>query len=96
LDEKAPGHFHPGAAEWESAVVEALASGDPDRLLRLSPSLSADVLASGRAPWQVLAGAASGTRWEASLLHSSSPHGVAYHVATWLTSYPGRTKNNVH
>jgi hypothetical protein len=39
--------------------------------------------ASGRAPWQVLAGAAEGAGLSGTLLHESAPYGVGYLVAAW-------------
>jgi hypothetical protein len=60
-----------------------LRDADPAALAALDPDLAAQLWASGRAPWQVLAGAASGRAWRGELLHSSTPFGVAYHVSVW-------------
>ncbi|MYW73187.1 hypothetical protein GTW08_13745, partial [Pseudonocardia sp. SID8383] len=49
----------------------------------LDPDGAAALWASGRAPWQVLAGAARGRAWTAAHRHTSMPYGVAYHVALW-------------
>jgi hypothetical protein len=69
----------------DTAAREALAYADAGALLELDPDLGRELAVSGRAPWQVLAGAARATRipWRAELLHSSAPYGVTYHVAVW-------------
>jgi hypothetical protein len=50
----------PRAEPFDAAVLEALVDVDTARLLALDPELAARLLATGRAPWQVLAGAAAG------------------------------------
>ncbi len=82
-DERAPGHLDPRAAGFDAAAGAALAAGDPDALLALDPGLAAALLAAGRAPWQVLAGAAAGRRWQAQVAYEAAPYGVGYVVATW-------------
>jgi hypothetical protein len=94
----APGHLHPDAEAWDAEVARALATADCGALAALSPARAVELMASGRAPWQVLAGAAVGRSWQSGLTFSAAPHGVAYHVATWLpvdgASSPGpRTRN---
>lgn len=83
--EKAPGHLDGRAGPFDAAVAAALRAADPAALAGLDPGLAAELLAAGRAPWQVLAGAvtATGGHWRGELLHSSIPFGVAYHVAAW-------------
>jgi hypothetical protein len=39
--------------------------------------------AAGRAPWQVLAGAAGDSPVKAQVLYEGAPYGVGYVVATW-------------
>ena len=82
-DEKAPGHLDPRAAGFDAQAEAALLAGDPEALLALDPELAADLLAAGRAPWQVLAGAAAGRRWQADVTYAAAPYGVGYLVATW-------------
>jgi hypothetical protein len=60
-----------------------MAAADPAALAALDPALAAELWASGRAPWQVLAGATREGEWKGELLHSSRPFGVGYHVAVW-------------
>ena len=55
----------------------------PQTLLALDPALSDELLVAGRAPWQVLAGAADGGSWSAAVTYDAAPYGVTYLVATW-------------
>ncbi|WP_431729036.1 class III extradiol dioxygenase subunit B-like domain-containing protein [Verrucosispora sp. TAA-831] len=83
--EKAPGYADPRAEAYDETVAEALADADVDALFGLDPVRSAQLRVAGRAPWQVLAGAAraSGGDWHGELRHHSAPYGVAYLVANW-------------
>ncbi|ABD12870.1 hypothetical protein ThrDRAFT_01675 [Frankia casuarinae] len=54
---KAPGGLDPRAAAFDATAAAALAAGDPAGLLALDPGLARELLAAGRASWQVLAGA---------------------------------------
>lgn len=56
---RAPGGFDQRAAAFDAAAAAALAAGDPAGLLALDPVLGRELLAAGRASWQVLAGAAT-------------------------------------
>jgi hypothetical protein len=58
---------------------------DAEALLGLDPVLSAELGVAGRAPWQLLAGAARGAggRWRGDLSYYAAPYGVAYFVANW-------------
>jgi len=80
---KGPGGLHPDAEPFDTAVAAALAAGDPDALAALDPAHATDLLAAGRAPWQVLAGAARGGNWRGAVTWTGSPYGVTYLVATW-------------
>jgi hypothetical protein len=82
---KAPGYDDPRAAAYDDGVARALATADTDALLDLDPALSARLKAAGRAPWQVLAGAAraAGGAWRGELTYHAAPYGVGYFVATW-------------
>ncbi|WP_231116307.1 class III extradiol ring-cleavage dioxygenase family protein [Motilibacter rhizosphaerae] len=71
------------AVPWDTAVEEALAAGDPAALAALDPALAVELAVDGRAPWQVLAGAAAGRSWSGELRCSCAPWGVAYAVASW-------------
>jgi hypothetical protein len=81
--EKAPGWFDPRAEPFDATVAAALAEADLDALLGLEPALARDLLAVGRASWQVLAAAAAGVRWQAEVTCDEAPFGVGYLVASW-------------
>lgn len=84
---KSPGGFDERAEAFDAVVAAALDAADPEPLAELDPELGAAMWAAGRAPWQVLAGAArAGGAWSGSLRHTSAPYGVAYHVALWHRS----------
>lgn len=81
--DRAPGGPDPRAAAFDANAGRAIGAADTDALLALDPGLAAALGATGRAPWQVLAGVAAGRSWRAELLHSSAAFGVGYHVAVW-------------
>ena len=64
-------------------AVHALAAADDHWLGRLDPELDDELLVAARAAWQVLAGAADGTRLQGRLLCLANPCGVSYLVASW-------------
>jgi hypothetical protein len=80
---KAPGYLDKRAEPFDAAVAAALAAADTGALAALDPVLARELKAAGRAPWQVLAGAAGNGGLAGTLLHESVPYGVAYFVATW-------------
>lgn len=81
--EKAPGYLDPRAAAYDARVGEALAEADRDALLELDPGEADSLLVAGRAPWQVLAGAAEGAQLTARDACFAAPYGVGYHLVTW-------------
>jgi hypothetical protein len=82
--EKAPGYFDPDAPAWDEAALAALRRGEPTGLLALDGELGARLLAAGRAPWQVLAGAAGDDAFDATVDWADAPYGVMYVVGTWM------------
>ncbi|SHM45146.1 class III extradiol dioxygenase subunit B-like domain-containing protein [Cryptosporangium aurantiacum] len=84
-DEKAPGALDPRAVPFDTAVADALAAVDTAALGALDPALARELLAAGRAPWQILAGAveADGRPWKGELRSTDAPYGVGYLVASW-------------
>ncbi|MFC4035099.1 class III extradiol dioxygenase subunit B-like domain-containing protein [Streptomyces polygonati] len=80
---KAPGYLDERAVPFDAGVAAALAAADTRALAALDPELAHALKAAGRAPWQVLAGAADGSGLGGELLHESSPYGVGYFVAAW-------------
>jgi hypothetical protein len=81
--ERAPGAYHPDAESSDRAVAAALHSADTQTLRDLDPDVARQLMVAGRAPWQVLAGAAGGRRWHSELLYHDAPYGVGYFVASW-------------
>jgi hypothetical protein len=81
----APGYDDPRAEAFDRTVAAALADADTRTLLGLDQALSDELRVAGRAPWQVLAGAAaaSGGGFTGHLRYHRAPYGVAYLVATW-------------
>ncbi|MFJ3877236.1 class III extradiol dioxygenase subunit B-like domain-containing protein [Streptomyces sp. NPDC090077] len=80
---KAPGYLDERAAAFDAAAARALGAADTAALAALDPGLAAELLAAGRAPWQVLAGAAEGAGLDGRLLYEDAPYGVGYFVAAW-------------
>jgi hypothetical protein len=83
--ERSPGYTDPRGIPFDATAEAALRDGDPAGLEALDPELARDLWAAGRAPWQVLAGAAAGLAGvKAELLYADAPYGVGYFVATWV------------
>lgn len=82
-DEKAPGYLDPRSAAYDAKVAEALARADAATLAALDPDESRELMAAGRAAWQVLAGAAGDRQFRGELLAAGAPYGVGYFAATW-------------
>ncbi|CAI7978903.1 MULTISPECIES: hypothetical protein [Parafrankia] len=87
---KAPGSLDPRAAAHDASVSAALATLDVTALLALDPALAADLLAPGRASWQVLAGALRratpgdpARSWTSLVRYDDAPFGVGYLVVGW-------------
>ncbi|WP_405895501.1 class III extradiol dioxygenase subunit B-like domain-containing protein [Streptomyces sp. NBC_00104] len=80
---KAPGYLDDRAAGFDARVARALADADIAALKALDTQLARELKASGRAPWQILAGAAEDAGLAGSLLYDDAPYGVGYLVAAW-------------
>jgi hypothetical protein len=80
---KAPGYLDERAAPFDAEVARALGAADVAALEALDADLAYELKVSGRAPWQVLAGAAEGTDLGGQLLYDDAPYGVGYLVAAW-------------
>ncbi|MEV7374829.1 class III extradiol dioxygenase subunit B-like domain-containing protein [Streptomyces sp. NPDC090301] len=80
---KAPGYLDERAAGFDAEAARALGTADAAALLALEPELAYELKAAGRAPWQVLAGAAQGADLDGRLLFEDAPYGVGYFVAAW-------------
>lgn len=79
----APGYLDPRAVPFDDEVRRAIATADAAALAGLDPALAAELLVAGRPAWQVLAGAVGDEAFDAELVASVDPYGVAYHVAVW-------------
>ncbi|MFE9881277.1 class III extradiol dioxygenase subunit B-like domain-containing protein [Streptomyces sp. NPDC005784] len=80
---KAPGYLDERAADFDAEAARALGAADVAALKALDTSLAYELKAAGRAPWQVLAGAAEGAGLGGALLYDDAPYGVGYLVAAW-------------
>ncbi|MGW5633532.1 class III extradiol dioxygenase subunit B-like domain-containing protein [Streptomyces sp. NPDC003832] len=80
---KAPGYLDERAEPFDAAAGQALGTADLAALGALDADLARQLKASGRAPWQVLAGAARDAGLSGSLLYEGAPYGVGYVVAAW-------------
>jgi hypothetical protein len=80
---KAPGYLDERAEAFDAGVAAALAGADTQALAGLDTGLARELGAAGRAPWQVLAGAADGAGLTGRLLYDEAPYGVGYFVAAW-------------
>jgi hypothetical protein len=85
--DRAPGGLRPEAAGFDASVAAAFRTGELDRLLDLDPNQAADLLAVGRVPLQVLAGALAGApAVRGRVLYEDAPYGVGYLVACLTAS----------
>jgi hypothetical protein len=79
---KAPGYFDARSGPFDAEVERAVRAGDLDALLALDTDLARELMATGRAAWQVLAGALHGTGPASEIIYRDDPFGVAYLVAS--------------
>lgn len=82
-DVKAPGYIDARAPVWDEKVLDTFRAADFRALAELDPTLADELLCSGRAAWQVLAGAATGVGLGTDEATSRIPFGVCYFVARW-------------
>ncbi|MGX1880298.1 hypothetical protein [Streptomyces sp. NPDC055287] len=80
---KAPGYLDERADGFDAAAARALGAADTAALMTLDEQAAYELKAAGRAPWQVLAGAAQGAGLGGQLLYEDAPYGVGYFVAVW-------------
>ncbi|MFI8006643.1 class III extradiol dioxygenase subunit B-like domain-containing protein [Streptomyces sp. NPDC086010] len=80
---KAPGYLDERAEAFDAEAGKALGSADVAALGALDATTAHELKVSGRAPWQVLAGAADGAGLSGHLLYEDAPYGVGYVVAAW-------------
>ncbi|MFJ9032347.1 class III extradiol dioxygenase subunit B-like domain-containing protein [Streptomyces sp. NPDC102274] len=80
---KAPGYLDERAAGFDEEAARALGTADVTALKAVDAELAYELKAAGRAPWQVLAGAAEEAGLGGELLYEDAPYGVGYLVAAW-------------
>ncbi|WP_234537226.1 class III extradiol dioxygenase subunit B-like domain-containing protein [Streptomyces shenzhenensis] len=80
---KAPGYLDERAAPFDAEAARALSAADIAAIKALDADLAYQLKAAGRAPWQVLAGAAEDADLGGALLYDDAPYGVCYLVAAW-------------
>ncbi|QNP69792.1 class III extradiol dioxygenase subunit B-like domain-containing protein [Streptomyces roseirectus] len=80
---KAPGYLDERAAPFDAEAGQALGKADVTALEAMDVELARQLMVSGRAPWQVLAGAGKDAGLSGELLYEDAPYGVGYVVATW-------------
>ncbi|MFH9691491.1 class III extradiol dioxygenase subunit B-like domain-containing protein [Streptomyces sp. NPDC017413] len=80
---KAPGYLDERAAAFDARATEALGSADLHALAALDATVARELKAAGRAPWQLLGGAARSAGLAGRLLYEDAPYGVGYTVAAW-------------
>jgi hypothetical protein len=80
---KAPGYFDERAEAFDSAAADALGSADTAGLAALDAELAFELKVSGRACWQLLAGAGEKAGLSGELRYGGAPYGVGYLVAGW-------------
>jgi hypothetical protein len=86
---KAPGYLDPRSAPFDAEVEHAVRAADMAGLLAVDAQLALELMATGRAAWQVLAGALAGRRAASEVRYCGDPFGVAYLVASLALSAPG-------
>ncbi len=79
---KAPGYLDDRSVPFDAEVERAVRAGNLSALLTLDPVLARELMATGRAGWQVLAGAMTGVRPVTEIRYCDDPFGVAYLVAS--------------
>jgi hypothetical protein len=83
-----PGAVDPAADRYDDQTRAALAEPNPGVLAALDPKTSDDLFVSGRAAWQVAAGAAGRDDFAAALGYAAVPFEVSYFVANWRRTSP--------
>jgi hypothetical protein len=81
--EKAPGHFHPDAEEFDDTIEQALRTGDADALASLDLEQAAELWCQGAPGFRLLGEVARGRDIRADVNYADAPYGVAWWVARW-------------
>lgn len=85
LSTAAPGYFDPRSAPVQTAIDRAAGAGDPEALLALDPARCAELMVSGRAAYQALAGlfAVDAASPVATERYRGAPFGVGWFAGLW-------------
>jgi hypothetical protein len=78
-----PGAPDPETDQYDAGLAAAFGGADAKALAALDPDHSAALIVSGRAPWQVLAGAAADGRFRGQVTYAGAPFEVSYLAGTW-------------
>jgi hypothetical protein len=78
-----PGAPDPETDQYDAGLAAAFAGADAKALAALGPGQSAALLVSGRAPWQVLAGAAADGSFRGQVTYAGAPFEVSYLAGAW-------------
>jgi hypothetical protein len=79
---RAPGYLDERSAGFDGEVERAFREGDLKALGDVDAGLALELMAQGRAAWQVMAGALAGSDTDVEVLYADDPFGVAYLVAS--------------
>jgi hypothetical protein len=79
---RAPGYVDGRATAFDDTWQRAVRAGDLAALLGLDQALARELMATGRAAWQVLAGACPGPLRRVDVQYAGDPFGVLYLVAS--------------
>lgn len=92
LSTAAPGYFDHRAEAVQTGLDRALAAGDRDALFDLDPALCAELMLSGRAAYQALAGLFAGDPESPVVAerYRDAPYGVGYYAGLWRPGGVGR------
>ncbi|MGW5382945.1 hypothetical protein [Nocardia sp. NPDC003963] len=92
LSTAAPGYFDERSATVQTVLDRAIATGDTEALLALDQALCADLMVSGRAAYQALAGlfAADSAPPVATERYRGAPFGVGWSAGLWRPAGPAR------
>jgi hypothetical protein len=81
-----PGYVHPEAAEWQREVNEAFRRGDAPALLDLDADRAVELMASGRAPWELASASLGDASIRVPVFATDERYGVGYIAAAWIAA----------
>jgi hypothetical protein len=84
LTTASPGYVHPDAQQWQRDVDAAFSRGDAQYLLDLDPLRATELMASGRAPWQLAAASLGEAPLRVPVFATDDRYGVGYVAAAWI------------